>query len=408
LYLLAKKSCAELHRQWQTAQRRYETCQDELARSQAWLEQQRAERHGVRQELERLRHSAVMGSVTDGGVTYQSLPGEGPVTDDGLAGIIRTTETRLASVEQSVQMGEEMVDGWRLKTEEAAAGAEAARTAYENCVGASSPKTPGATISAAVIQTTMPGGGVAVGGTAIPRGCPPGDRRAVALADARTFRVIKAFRIETETAGEAMAGPAGQQLAADLNQLGAELGLVGSLLGAHGAGKRVGESLVRTGGAANSIRGGVEGYLAAKGNLGTDSFSVPVPTSPAEVVVGALQLIAQLAGTVATKANEWMDRRSFVSYRLVQEYQVITVRPYKIEECDGQTYHCVEKLLEYQVGQSGDQPGNWRDGGTGISQFERDRQLREMQMLINQGRSAMERSVQAILEFEAQYPSGPC
>jgi hypothetical protein len=170
----------------------------------------------------------------------------------------------------------------------------------------------------------------------------------------------------------------------------------------------VGESLVRTGSAANLVRGGVEGYLAAKGNLGTDSFSVPVPTSPQEVVVGVLQLIAQLAGTVATKANEWMDRRSFVSYRLVQEHQMVSVRPYKIEECDGQTYQCVETIIEYQIGDAGEQAGNWRDGGTGINQMEKDRQQRELLMLINQGKSAMERSAQAILEFEARYPPGPC
>jgi hypothetical protein len=121
-----------------------------------------------------------------------------------------------------------------------------------------------------------------------------------------------------------------------------------------------------------------------------------------------LQLIAQLAGTVATKANEWMDRRAFLSYRLVQGYQMITVRPYKIEECDGQTYKCVEKVLEYQIGDAGEQAGNWRDGGTGINQMERDRQQRELQMLINQGKSAMESSAKAILEFEAQYPPGPC
>jgi hypothetical protein len=230
----------------------------------------------------------------------------------------------------------------------------------------------------------------------------------VPIADGKTLRVIKAFRIETETQGEAMVGDAGNRMAADLNELGAELGFLGSLLGAHGAGKRVGESLVRTGSAANLVRGGAEGYAAAKGNLGTDSFPVPIPTSPQEVVVGALQLIAQLAGTVATKANEWMGRRSFVSYRLVREYQMITVRPYTIEECDGQTYRCVERILEYQVGDSGEEPGNWRDGGTGINQLERERQQRELQMLINQGKAAMERSAQALLEFEAQYPPGPC
>ena len=408
LFLLAKKNCEELYRLWQAAQRRYETTMEELTKSQAWLEEKRAERQRIQEELERLRQSAGMGSVTDGATTYQSLPGEGLVTDEGMAAIIRSTETQLDSIQQSVQMGEEMVDNWRLKTDQAAAEAEAARNAYEDCVGASSPKTSATTSTATGTGDTAIGGGVVVSSATSQEGCPQGDRRAVPLADGRTFRVIRAFRIETEAQGEAMAGEAGQMLAADLNELGAELGFLGSLLGAHGAGKRVGESLVRTGSAANLVRGGVEGYLAAKGNLGTDSFSVPVPTSPQEVVVGVLQLIAQLAGTVATKANEWMDRRSFVSYRLVQEYQMITVQPYKIEECDGQTYQCVEKTLEYQIGDTGEQAGNWRDGGTGISPMERDRQQRELQTLINQGKTAMERSAKAILEHEAQYPPGPC
>ena len=409
LFLLAKKNCDELYRLWQAAQQRYQTCMDELTKSEAWLEEKRAERQRIQEELERLRHSAGIGSITSGGTTYQSLPGEGLVTDEGMAAIIKSTEAHLDSIQQSVQLGEEMVNEWHLKTEEAAAEAEAARKAYEDCIGATSPKTTdSATTTTATGNTSTTAGGVAISTTTTRGECPQGDRRAVSLADSRTFRVIRAFRIETETQGEAMAGEAGQQLAADLNELGAELGFLGSLLGAHGAGIRVGESLVRTGSAANLVRGGVEGYLAAKGNLGTDSFSVPVPTSPQEVVVGVLQLIAQLAGTVATKANEWMGRRSFVSYRLVQEYQMVTVRPYKIEECDGETYQCVEKILEYQIGDPGEQAGNWRDGGTGVNQVERDRQQRELQMLINQGKSAMERSAQAILEFEAQYPPGPC
>ncbi len=351
-----------------------------------------------------------MGSITSGGSTYQSLPPEGLVTDEGMAAITRSTEAQLDSILQAVHMGEEMVNVWRLKTEEFAAEAEKARKAYEECIGASTPNMSDTTTTTttATGTTTMSRGGAAVGTSTTRGGCPQGDRRAAPLADEMTFRVVMAFRIETETQGGAMAGEAGQQLAADLNGLGAELGFLGSLLGAHGAGKRIGETLVRTGSAANLVRGGVEGYLAAKGNLGTDSFSVPVPTSPQEVVVGVLQLIAQLAGTVATKANEWMDRRSFVGYRLVQEYQMITVRPYKIEECDGQTYRCVEKILEYQIGDAGEQAGNWRDGGTGVNQLERDRQQRELQILINQGKSAMERSAQAILEFESQYPPGPC
>ena len=406
LFLLAKKSCEELYRLWQAAQRRYETCREELTKSQAWLEEKRAERHGIEDELQRLERSAGMGSITARGTTYQSLPGEGLVTDEGMTAIIKATRAQLDSAQQSEQMGDEMVNNWRQQTEEAGAAAEAARKAYEDCVGESAPTT-----SSAGSTTTSTGTTTAVSGavsTNTQEGCPQGDRRAVPLGDARTFRIIRAFRIETDTQGEAMAGGAGKQLAAHLNELGAELGFLGSLLGAQGAGKRVGESLVRTGSAASLVRGGVEGYLAAKGNLGTNSFPVPVPTSPQEVVVGVLQLIAQLAGTVAGKANEWMDRRSFVSYRLVQEYQMITVRPYTIEECDGPTYRCVQKILEYQVGDPGEQPGNWRDGGTGINQTERDRQQRELQMLINQGKSAMERSARAILEFEAQYPPGPC
>lgn len=408
LFLLAKKSCDELYRLWQSAQRRYETCMEELTKSQAWLEEKRAQRYLIEQELARLEQSAATGSITEGGTTYQSLPGEGLVTEEGMTSIIETTQAQLESARQTESMGEEMVETWRLETEKAAAEAEAARKAYEDCIGASTTTSSSTTATTGVTAAGTGPGGVAVATTTQERGCPQGDRRAVAIADGRTFRVIKAFRIETETQGEAMVGDAGHQMAADLNELGAELGFLGSLLGAHGAGKRVGESLVRTGNAANLVRGGAEGYAAAKGNLGTDSFQVPIPTSPQEVVVGVLQLIAQLASTAATKANEWTDRRTFVSYRLVREYQMITVRPYTIEECDGQTYRCVERILEYQVGDSGEEPGNWRDGGTGINQLERERQQRELQMLINQGKSAMERSVQALLEFEAQYPPGPC
>jgi hypothetical protein len=103
-----------------------------------------------------------------------------------------------------------------------------------------------------------------------------------------------------------------------------------------------------------------------------------------------------------------MQRRTFTSYRLVQEFQMITVQPFRREVCDGQTYQCVEKILQYQIGDSGEARGNLMDAGTGISQMERERQQQALQRLINQGKSLMEQSARALMEFEAQYPPGPC
>jgi hypothetical protein len=266
---------------------------EELTKAQAWLEEKRAARSLIEQELERLQRSAGMGSISDGRNKYQSLPGEGLVTEEGMGSIIETIQGQLEAARQAETMGEEMVNRWREETDKAAAEAESARKAYEECIGALTPKasgegtTSGGTVTGGTV--TGAGPGLAVGTTTQEDKCPKGDSRSVPIADGRTFRVIRAFRIETETQGEAMVGESGQQMAADLRNLGAELGFLGSLIGGYGAGSRIGESLVRTGSAFGVVRGGAEAYGAATGNLGTDSFPIPKPTSPGGALVGVLQ-----------------------------------------------------------------------------------------------------------------------
>lgn len=403
LWLLRKKSCDDLYILWQEAQSRYETCAEELLKAQRWLEEKRGELSRLQTELQQLEKSVTTGSITQGDTTFVNLPGRGLVTAEGMGDIINSVNAQIESAQQAVQMGEEMVENWRLKTEDSAAQAEAARRAYEDCVGSFSATNVATTSGAAPAPST---GNVAAT-TSAAHGCPPGDRRAVPEGEARTFRVYRAFRIETETDGEPLAGEAGTQLAADLNQLGAELGFLGALLGAHGAGSRIAEGIV-TASATSVIRGTAEGYAAAKGNLGTSTFSVPIPTSPQEVLVGVLQLIAQMAGIVAGKASEWTQRRTWRSYRLVKEYQTITVQPFRVEECDGTQYRCIERIRQYTVGAAGTERGQLKDGGMGINAQERAAQERQLRILINQGSQAMERSVKALMDYEAQHPIGPC
>ena len=405
LFLLRKKSCDDLYQLWQAAQSRYDTCAEELTKARAWLEEKRAERVRAEAELADLERSAATGTISHGGASYQSLPGEGLVTVAGMADIISTTRAQVDQLRQSEAIGEEMVDNWRKRTEEAAAEAQQARAAYEACTGAASASAGGP----AMTNTADAGaGGMAVTTAAETRSeCPEGARRVVALAPARSFRIYRAFRIETSSEGEAWAQESGKELAVDLMTLGTELGFVGALLGAHGAGTRVAGG-VMTGSASGLMRGGAEGYAAAYGNLGTAGFPVPVPTSPQEVLVGVLQLIAQLAGTVAGKASEWTERRALHNFRLVKEYQLVTVQPFQIEICEGGVYRCLERVRQYSLGDAGSETGGWRDGGQGLTDMDRSRHQREVRILINQGQQSMERSVTALIEYEQAFPVGPC
>lgn len=404
--------CEELRKQWEAAEARRRTIAEELDKAKAYLDEWETRRAGIEAELAELERASAIGSVTEGGVEYKVLPGEGRVTAEGLDEIIASTRSHLESARQAEASAAESVARWEANLAEAAAAAAEAKAAYDACVGAA-PETPVATSPGGV--ATAPGGvATAPGGVATtPEGCPPGEREARPLGDPVRFRVCRAFRIETETEGGSAIGEGAEPMVADLRELAAGLGVLGALLGAKGAGESVaggvtsaagGKALAGAGGIA---WGGVGGVLAAKGNLGTSEFPVPVPTSGPEVVAGTLQLIAQLAALVAGKANEWTERRQITNYTLVREYQTVTIQRYEIWVCDGSTWSCDQRVNEYDLGPVQALRSN-PVSGRATSELDRARLAGELRRLVAVGRSSMESSARPLLDWEAANPPGPC
>ncbi len=409
LFFRPKDPCEELRKRWEAAEARRRTIAEELGKAEAYLDECETRRTGLEAELAELERASAIGSVTEGGVEYKVLPGEGRVTAEGLDEIIASTRAHLESARGAEASAAESVSRWEANLAEAAAAAAAAKAAYDACVGAATaPEAPVASSPGGPAVATTPGGVATT-----PEGCPPGEREARPLGDAVRFRVCRAFRVETETEGGSAIGEGAQPMVADLRELAAGLGVLGALLGAKGAGESVaggvtsaagGKALAGAGGIA---WGGVGGVLAAKGNLGTSEFPVPVPTSGPEVVAGTLQLIAQLAALVAGKADEWVGRRQITNYTLVREYQTVTIRRFEIWVCDGSTWSCDQRVNEYELGAAQALRSN-PVSGRATSELDRHRLAGELRRLVAVGRSSMESSARPLLEWEAANPPGPC
>lgn len=407
--LSRKKPCDDLLAAWKAAERRHRMTNDALQEAQATLDQRRARTAELEAELARLEAASAMGEVTEGGVAYKLLPGEGRVTAEGLESIIDSTRSQLDSARTAEADAEGSVEHWKTEMNRTAAEAEAARMAYEECIAAATPPPP----------TQGPGRQPGTGGPAIATtpdqssGCPEGSREARPIGSPQRFRICRAFRVETETEGGAAMAGSGETMVADLRELAAGLGVLGALLGAKGAGEASARGITSlaggkvVAGVGGLVEGGVGGLLAAKGNLGTSDFPVPVPTSGPEVVAGTLQLIAQLAALVAGKAVEWTERRQLVNYRLVREYQPVTVTPYQIWVCDGQTWRCAQTVLEYEVGAVQTLRSN-PVSGRATSDLDRERLQRELERMVAIGRSSMESSLRQLQEFEEANRPGPC
>jgi hypothetical protein len=349
-----------------------------------------------------------MGGALEGSTRFRLIP-EGKVTEEGYDEILGTARERLDSARDAERMAEESVGNWRVQLEQAAAKADAARRAYEECIG----KSLAALKPSSEGSTTTAGGGL-VATTPQQSGCPEGAREARPLAAPRTFRVHVDFAVIVEVEeGSERSIQTGEDLAINLGQLGFDLGAIGSLLGARGAGTNIASGVSGLGagsyvkGSLGIARGSVEGLLAVKGNLGSASFPIPVPTSPEEVLVGVLQVTAQLGALVAGKVTEWMRMNQIYRVRSTLFYQEVSVQPIQIWECKSGQWVCVEKVLQYEVSGLERQPGasqSFRvEGEVSQHQFEA-----YINGATSRAMQSIESSARALIQFEQANPPGPC
>jgi hypothetical protein len=160
-------------------------------------------------------------------------------------------------------------------------------------------------------------------------------------------------------------------------------------------------------GSAGVARGSLEAVLAVKGNLGTDSFPIPVPTSPEEVLVGVLQVTAQLGSLVAGKVTQWMKMNQIYRVRSTLFYQEVSVQPIEIWECSDGHWMCVEKVLQYQV--SGLER---QQGPAELFRIESEVSSHRFEIHINglsaRAKRSIESSAKSLVEFEQANQPGPC
>jgi hypothetical protein len=406
LWLLAGpgRDCQPLRVEWERRQARYDTIREAFEHARAYLEERRAARAEIKGEIADIERVGAMGSTVEGGNRFKLIP-EGRVTEEGFDQILGTARDRLESAREAERSAEESLENWRRQLEEAAAQAEAARKAYDDCIGA-------AVAAAAPAATTS--GGPAVAATPAEPGCPEGTRQARSLSAPRTFRVYVDFSVIVEVEeGSERNVQAGEDLAVNLGQLGLTLGTVGSLFGARGAGGNLAGGIMGLGagsyvkGAAGIARGSLESVLAVRGNLGTDSFPIPVPTSPEEVLVGVLQVTAQLGAVVAGKVTEWMKMNQIYRVRSTLFYQEVTAQPLQIWECRGGRWACAENVVLYEVSDLKRQQGRAE-----IFRLESDVARHRFEAHVNgltaRAEKSIEDSARSLIDFEQANSPGPC
>jgi hypothetical protein len=402
------RDCERLRREWEALQRQYDQIREAFDKAMAHLEERRAVRAEIEAEMAGIERTGSMGGSLEGSTRFRLIP-EGKVTEEGYDAILKTVRDQLESARDGERMAEESVEEWRRQLEDAAARADSARRAYEECMGKAV-----AGLTPPSEDSTATGGGPMVATAQDPSGCPEGTREARPLAAPRKFRLYVDFAVIVEVEeGSERNVQTGEDLAISLGQHGLELATLGTLLGARGAGGNIASGVTGLGtgsyvkGTMGIARGTVEGLLAVKGNLGTASFPIPVPTSPEEVLVGLLQVTAQLGALVAGKVTEWMKMNQIYRVRSSLLYQEVSVQPIQIWECRAGQWVCVERVLQYDVSRLERQPG-----ASQSFRIEGDVSQHQFESYINgataRAKQTIEASARALVEFEQSNAPGPC
>lgn len=402
------RDCEPLRREWERLQQQYEMIRQAFDKAVAPLEEKRAVRAEIEAEIAEIVRVGRMEGAVEGSTRFKLIP-EGKVTEEGYDEVRATARERLDSARETERYAEEFLEDWRRQLEETAAKAEAARGSYEECIGAAV-----AGLTPPAEGLTTPAGGPVIASTPQESGCPEGTREIRPLAAPSKVRVYVDFGVIVDVVEGAERNiQTGEDLAVNPGWLGLDLGAIGSLLGARGAGTNVASGVTGLGagsyvkGSAGIARGSVEGLLAVKGNLGTDSFPIPVPTSPEEVLVGVLQVTAQLGALVAGKVTEWIKMNQLNRVRSTRLYQDVSAQPIQIWECRDGQWVCIERVLHYEV--SGLER---QQGPAEIFRIESDVSRHHFETHINGLTSRAKRSIEAsartLVEFEQANPPGRC
>jgi hypothetical protein len=408
----AKDPCDELRKAWQAAEQRRKTVDDALEQARRYLKERQARVSEQEAELQRLE-TAAASSVTEHGVTYHLIDG-GRVTSEGLQSLTDAARRSLADARAAESDAQSSVKEWEQRAHDAGVAAAEAKSAYEDCVGA---HTPEPEESPAEPASTSPGGAATAAASATePAECTSGETEVRPAGDPDSIQVTVDFSLFVEVMeGSGRNVEAGKTLAVDLSDLAGSLGTIGSLLGAYGSGRSVGQGVLGlqagkyTLAGGKLLRGGVEGYIAgADPNIGTESFPISIPTSPQEAATEFLEATARLGALVADKVSEWMEMNQLLRIRMTYFYQRITAAPHQVWVCENGRWACREQIYEITVGSLQRRPGPQQGPFRLESDMARQRFDQEVQNMTRRGRSEIETSVRRRVEFEQAHQPRPC
>lgn len=135
------KDCTKLYERWQAAQKRCDDVRADLERAKATLEERKARLAKIQSELDRLRRARGTFVEQEDGTRFHQIP-EGMVTSEGLDDIIGSVDAQAESAQDAVDTAQASVDQWQERVDRHCGEAEAAREAYEGCIGAATAPPP--------------------------------------------------------------------------------------------------------------------------------------------------------------------------------------------------------------------------------------------------------------------------
>jgi hypothetical protein len=204
-------------------------------------------------------------------------------------------------------------------------------------------------------------------------------------------------------------------MAFELNNLAQDFNLAGSILGGANSGTSIvgGIGAMKSGtyvsGVGGLVSGTVSGVMTGAGaSVGTGSMQISIPTSPPEVISEVLETTAKLGSIVAGKVGEWLQMNELYTVRIRFFRQRLTATPYKIWECKGNEWICIEKVYEITISKllRGGQP-NPRTFRL-ESDIVRHRFINHINRLTQMAKSRLEAGARRRLKFEQDHRPGPC
>ncbi|MDK1019731.1 MAG: hypothetical protein QGD89_10050, partial [Actinomycetota bacterium] len=413
LALTGKKNCDREREALASAQRQLSAISETLEGAVDDFEDQESEISDLEAELESYNQAKQRGSSVDGDVRYYAHGGD-RIPESELAIQVEYYEAMLENAREARAQDEARITEWQAKFDKAEQKVREAEEALAECEGA------GTTDAAPPpSQPTGPG----TPGPSGPRGpaisIPPlaTDPSQPACEDGATYtetgepetlRVIVDFAvIVTVVEGSERRVGEAAVMTLGLAELAADLDVIGSALGAKGAGQSIAGGIGGMASGTYVMGAGGLARGAAEGAMASGLTDVSIPTSAPEAVVEVLEGVANLGALVSKKVGEWLVANQLYEVRLTLFQQTITATPYDLSTCIGGEWEC-RRVWQYDVGPLTKRGRSNSKTFRLASDIARHRMQSEISRMGRRAQSAIAASVEARSDFDTRHQPGSC